>query len=252
MGLRYQNIIFDLYGTLVDIHTQEDRPEAWAALARFYGYQGARYVPEELEARFRQLVRAQLEEAARRDGPGGDCCPEADLGAVFLALFREKGAAAPQETALCAGQLFRAMTTDYLRLYPGVTGLLEGLRRAGARIFLLSNAQRVFTAGELRAMGLEGRFDGVYLSSDAGCKKPDRRFFDRLLMEQKLRPEECVMVGNEGPSDIAGARRAGLATVYLHSNLSPAGDRPEADVILPEPDMARLARLLLGTEETGT
>ena len=41
-ALPYQNYLFDLYGTLVDIHTDEDSPAAWEALARFYGYYGAR------------------------------------------------------------------------------------------------------------------------------------------------------------------------------------------------------------------
>ena len=29
----YQNFIFALYGTLVDIHTEEDRPEVWQGRA---------------------------------------------------------------------------------------------------------------------------------------------------------------------------------------------------------------------------
>lgn len=52
--LPYQNYIFDLYGTLVDIHTDEDQPAAWAALARFYSYYGARYAPDELRAAYPQ------------------------------------------------------------------------------------------------------------------------------------------------------------------------------------------------------
>ncbi len=33
----YRNCIFDLYGTLVDIHTDEVKPELWEKLALFYG-----------------------------------------------------------------------------------------------------------------------------------------------------------------------------------------------------------------------
>ena len=49
-ALPYRNYIFDLYGTLVDIHTDEEDPAAWAALARFYSYYGARYAPDALRA----------------------------------------------------------------------------------------------------------------------------------------------------------------------------------------------------------
>ena len=70
------------------------------------------------------------------------------------------------------------MTTTRLRLYDGVPAMLAMLRARGGRLYLLSNAQAIFTTCELRALGLEGAFDAVYLSSDYGCKKPDRRFFD--------------------------------------------------------------------------
>ena len=47
---KYDNYVFDLYGTLVDIHTQEDDYVLWEKLALFYGYYSAIYEPEELKA----------------------------------------------------------------------------------------------------------------------------------------------------------------------------------------------------------
>ena len=41
--MKYENYIFDLYGTLVDIHTDEEKTELWEKLAQFYGYYGAVY-----------------------------------------------------------------------------------------------------------------------------------------------------------------------------------------------------------------
>ena len=37
----YDNYIFDLYGTLADIHTEENDPLVWKKLALFYGYYDA-------------------------------------------------------------------------------------------------------------------------------------------------------------------------------------------------------------------
>ena len=42
----YKNYIFDLYGTLVDIHTDEEQELLWEKLALFYGYYDAVYEPE--------------------------------------------------------------------------------------------------------------------------------------------------------------------------------------------------------------
>lgn len=49
--MKYENYIFDLYGTLVDIHTDEEKTELWEKLAQFYGYYGAVYTAEELKKR---------------------------------------------------------------------------------------------------------------------------------------------------------------------------------------------------------
>lgn len=42
----YKNYIFDLYGTLVDIHTDGEQELLWEKLALFYGYYDAVYEPE--------------------------------------------------------------------------------------------------------------------------------------------------------------------------------------------------------------
>ena len=40
---RYDTVLFDLYGTLVDIRTDEDDPEAWETLRDFLDEAGAHY-----------------------------------------------------------------------------------------------------------------------------------------------------------------------------------------------------------------
>ena len=144
-------------------------------------------------------------------------------------LFREKGVTENAEAlGLNAAQLFRISSIEYIRLYPDVPEALAMLREKGYRLWLLSNAQRVFTAFELNLLGLGSQLDGIYLSSDYGCRKPDGRFFRALLEERKLDPENCLMIGNDLETDIAGAKRAGLATLYMHTNLTPP-DQREAD-----------------------
>ena len=44
----YQNYIFDLYGTLVDIHTNEKKAYLWKKMSLFFGMKGAAYEPKEL------------------------------------------------------------------------------------------------------------------------------------------------------------------------------------------------------------
>lgn len=245
-ALPYRNYIFDLYGTLVDIHTDEEDPAAWAALARFYSYYGARYAPDALRAAYQQEVAARTAGRAALRQDSHEAHPEIRLEEVFQALFQARGTQADLALAVHAGQFFRAMTTRYLRLYDGALEMLEMLRAKGGHLYLLSNAQRIFTAYEMQALGLDHSFEAVYLSSDWDCKKPDCRFFDLLLHQHHLDPAHSIMVGNDGLCDIAGAKQAGLATLYVHSNLSPEEPLPPADLVLPAMDMARMGAMLAG------
>ena len=124
--------------------------------------------------------------------------------------------------------MFRISSLDYIKLYPHVMEALAKLRKAGFRLWLLSNVQRVFTAYELRLLGLGDQLDGIYISSDYQCRKPDLRFFRALIDERKLDVSKTLMIGNDRQTDIAGARNAGMATLYMHTSLTPA-DQAEAD-----------------------
>ena len=221
--MKYTDLVFDLYGTLVDIHTEESDC-VWEHTAIFFGFYGARYSGPELKAAFRSAMAAREAKA----GQSYECFPDIPFEQVMAQLFREKGVENADALGIQAAQLFRITSIEYIRIYPGVTEALVSLREAGYRLWLLSNAQQVFTAYELRHLDLEQYFDGIYLSSDYGCRKPDRRFYRALLEDQGLDPDSCLMIGNDRETDIAGAKGAGMATLYMHTNLTPP-DQAEAD-----------------------
>lgn len=245
--MRYRHCIFDLYGTLVDIRTDEDAPGLWAAMADYYRAQGCDYDAAGLRTAYRRLVRELEKERAPFRRKAHEAHPEIQIELVFQRLFQEKGAAAELPQAVQAGRHFRELSTEYIRLYNGVRELLTVLRERGRSIWLLSNAQAIFTRWELDRLQLTDCFDGIYLSSDYGVKKPDRRFFDILLQEQSIPPERAVMIGNDGVCDIQGGRTAGLATIYIRSNLSPKEQFPQADYVLRQVDLRKLQGILTDT-----
>lgn len=216
--MKYTDLIFDLYGTLVDIHTEEDAV-VWEKTALYMGYYGAAYTGDSLQAAF----QAEMSRREAQAGQAYEVYPDIPFDAVLAALFRSAGVTENADAlGLHAAQIFRIASTEYIFLYDGVLDALAALRRKGFRLWLLSNAQRAFTAYELRHLGLEQAFDGIWLSSDYQCRKPDPRFYQALLEAQQLDPRKCLMIGNDRSTDIAGAKKVGLATLYLHTNLTPA------------------------------
>lgn len=223
----YQNYIFDLYGTLVDIHTDEYQEGLWQEMCVRLAEKGVRYRPDELRTAYHTEVQRQeaaMRRAEREAGRTGE--PEIEIGAVFRQLLSDRGWNADAEEVAALARAFRIRSTQRLRLFDGAGELLRRLKEAGRGIYLLSNAQRLFTGPELRALGLEGAFDGILLSSDAGVKKPDPRFYQLLLHRYHLRPEACLMTGNDDLADCHGGAAVGMDSCYICTEQSPARENP--------------------------
>lgn len=157
LPLTYDNYIFDLYGTLVDIHTDESDTAIWEKLAMFYGYYGALYEAKELKE----------------------------------------------------------------------------LKKAGKNIYLLSNAQRIFTAYEMRRLDIFDLFDDVFISSDYNTKKPDIRFYTELINKHDIDVSKSLFIGNDSTTDIKGAKECLMDAFYVRSNISPKDDMAhDADYIM--------------------
>ena len=231
LPMDYDVYVFDLYGTLVDIHTDESDMAVWDKLSLFYGYYGATYTGKALKSAYGKLIRGkekQLKSTLEADAKySHEASPEIEITDVFAELFAAKGISVEREFAVYTGQFFRVLTTEYVQLYKGTRRMLEQLGEAGKKVYLLSNAQRIFTEYEMRKLDLIKHFDGILISSDYKTKKPDKRFFDALISKYDIATDKALFVGNDSRSDIKGAQSVGFDTFYVKSNISPTGDMAE-------------------------
>lgn len=92
---------------------------------------------------------------------------------------------------------------------PGMAALVAEVR-AVARAVAASNYPRWLR--ELEEGLLQGRFDAVYGSHELGIRKPDRAFFTALLDRLGIPADQVVMV-DDRPRNVEGARAAGLRGV---------------------------------------
>lgn len=217
----YQNYIFDLYGTLVDIHTNEYKTYLWEKMTELYGFQGAIYTRKELRTAYLALCAQETKSLSAENAVD---YPEIQIEKVFQQLYVHKGITPDNELIRFTAQMFRIVATQYIRLYDGVEDVLQTLRKKDKKVYLLSNAQYEFTMYELNYLGLTPYFDGIVISSCEGCKKPDKHLYEVLLSRYGLDRKKSIMIGNEKRSDIKGAADAGLDSLYIASNLSPKSD----------------------------
>lgn len=206
----YQNYIFDLYGTLIDIRTNENKPYLWKKLALWYSLHGAPSTSAALKTRY-QILCSNLETEAEKKRKFS----EISIEQVFYLMFAEHAVANAKELALTTAQMFRTMSIEHLELMPGALMVLENLKKEGKKLYLLSNAQRVFTEPELQMCSLKTYFNGIFYSSDAGVKKPSEEFYDIPFAKYGLNKKESVMIGNDFDCDVLGATRYGIDSIYF-------------------------------------
>lgn len=97
---------------------------------------------------------------------------------------------------------------------------LRAARAAGWTLCIVTNGSTVHQLAKIDRTGLAPLVDGWIVSEEAGCAKPDPRIFRLAAGRCGLagRPgwvDETWMVGDHPPADIAGARVAGLRSVWL-------------------------------------
>lgn len=110
---------------------------------------------------------------------------------------------------------------------------LDFVKGRGYKMGLLSNT--MFTAAahvsDLQRFALDGYFDAMLFSADAGKWKPSADPYLDLLDQLQVAPENGVFVGDDPANDIVGGQRAGLRTILLRSSQrfsQPDGVYPDA------------------------
>lgn len=97
---------------------------------------------------------------------------------------------------------------------------LGAARARGERVIVVSNWD-VSLDSVLERAGLAALLDGVLTSAAAGARKPQPAIFERALQLAGVRRELALHVGDSLEEDVAGARAAGVAAVWLNRSGAP-------------------------------
>lgn len=207
-------VLFDLYGTLVDVRLDEDTPALWAGLTQVLQRRGAAvYQPAELRRRYLQFL---ADESERRES---GALMEAVFGRVIEYFHAEAEVAE-------LGRWFRQWSAESLALRSYVPPLFDALRASHCCIGIVSNTEAVLTRFDLDQFPLLHSADTIVLSSEEGVKKPDPRIMALALERLHADAATTVFVGNSLADDVEGARRAGLRAVLID---------PQAPALAPMP-----------------
>jgi putative hydrolase of the HAD superfamily len=189
-----RSVVFDLDGTLFDRATSLDR-----CLQAQHG-------------RFAKLLSGVREADFGRRFRELDARGYVRKDQVYQQLVSEYGL--PDSTAGILFDDFYAHYHEHAVGFPDLRVTLEQLRSDGLTLGITTNGRTLHQQRTMRALEIESYFDVILISEAEGFRKPDARIFRRGLARLGLSADEVVFVGDHPEVDVAGARAAGMWSVW--------------------------------------
>ncbi|HXD68681.1 MAG TPA: HAD family hydrolase [Gaiellales bacterium] len=191
---RYDAVMLDAFGTLIDIDRPFERLQQ--SVRRHLGAEISLAAAE-------RALRAEMTYYADHchEGADGDTLAELRSRCAAIVLAELEIDAEPE---LAAALLIDAIA---FRAYDDVAPLLSGLAAAGVGVAVVSN----WDCSLPDALASAGIGVGEVLSSGAiGSSKPDSGIFHAALAALGVAPERALHVGDTEETDGVGARAAGI------------------------------------------
>jgi len=204
-----KGMIFDCYGTLIDIQTDESSFDTYDAVSKWLQYRGVKIDPSVLKEEYRNKAKYIVESSAESH-------PEIKVEEIFESICDENSMweIDAKELGIETSRVFRSASLRRIGAYPQSLMFLEKYRELPKCI--VSNGQRVFSELELRFLGLHQYFDFIIFSSDVGYKKPDTRMFERALGIMGIEAHEVMSIGDTPENDIFPPQELGMQAMHIH------------------------------------
>ncbi|MFA7655903.1 HAD family hydrolase [Acidithiobacillus thiooxidans] len=206
-------VCFDLYGTLINIETNEDMEEIYRGISHYLTYHRVFMNRREVRERYFAVMKERKRQSTER-------YPEIDVEAIWHTILIQENSKplnGREKLAKELARLHRGISRTRLERYEGVKRTLKSLQEQ-YQLALISDAQRCFALPEIRALNIKKYFDIRIISGDYGYRKPDSRLFQMAAEQLEVAPHQAIYVGNDMFRDIYGAQQAGMKTIFVDSN----------------------------------
>ena len=139
-----------------------------------------------------------------------------------------------------------------MRPYPHAVETIIELRTKGLRLGVITDGLPVKQWEKLVRLGLDDFFETVIISGDegVGLNKPDPKVFEIALEKIGVTAGEAVMVGDKIHTDIDGANKVGMTSIWLRTPRDPP-DLPEKMKIHPDFTITDIRQVLDVVQELG-
>jgi putative hydrolase of the HAD superfamily len=110
---------------------------------------------------------------------------------------------------------FAARRRESMRLFPEALESLEGFRRRGVPLGLVTNGDASQQRDKIERHGLARFFDAIVIEGEFGRGKPEAVVYRHALAQLGAVPETAWMVGDHLEFDVDAPQRLGLTGVWV-------------------------------------
>lgn len=136
------------------------------------------------------------------------------------------------------GEAFPRERRETARLYEESFEILDVLKKQ-YELLLLTNGSPALQNIKLELTPeLVPYFKQIIISGDFGKGKPDATIFEHALDKMNVKPNEVLMVGDNLNTDILGASRTGITSVWINRK------NAQAEKVIPDYEIKDLMELL--------
>lgn len=198
--MRYDTVLFDADGTLLDFHRSEREAVREALLMSGIDADGEqiRVYSEINDGLWKMLERGEIERSV--------------LLYRRFEIFCERYGYDADARKIAEDYMHTLSAKAYL--IDGVIQMLDRLY-GKVRMYIITNGVEFIQLGRYARAGIEQYFDGIFISEAMGVQKPDRKYFEyvaeRISGFDKTR---TLVVGDSLTSDIKGGNNFGLDTCW--------------------------------------
>jgi len=126
--------------------------------------------------------------------------------------------------------LIEAVFFRYLKLYSDAVPFLEGLKKLGARVVLITDSSTRWQRKKIEVLGIGSYFSDVIISGETGHSKLEVYNF-RLALE-RFPDDEIYVVGDRDDTDMRGGRSIGATTILIRRGYYRGKDSRNADYVV--------------------
>ncbi|MEM4755798.1 MAG: HAD-IA family hydrolase [Candidatus Woesearchaeota archaeon] len=208
LPIHLKAVFFDFDGTLEDWQITNEPTRSWiydtlAAMANISISEAMHYWEKAKQV---YLAKQTMEKYDRR--------------CWFRKFFTITNTPVSEDEIQRLADAYWKLRADHAVLYPYAREVLLALKKK-YKVCLLSDSDgsKKYKYDRLKQFNLLDLFDAIILGDDVGVNKPHEHFFLAACKAIKVKPYECMMVGDDPYRDLSTAKLLGMTTLWIkHGN----------------------------------